>query len=207
MTTKQLLSDIVKEIEPLLLKNAFQRRGTQNSFIRKNNDDYRRQEHIDFTARASRTETDAIYISGTVGLYYPTVRKIYKHFIDDHLSKYPIIAGSIGHFSPERKYVSLYYKENFNKAAIITELERNITEGAFYLINTFPDLKSIYEGITAKHEFLYQYNCENLRDNTIIEIVAMLYTLEGKQKALAWLNDNIIRNKKTEYIFEKMDNL
>ncbi|MDR2917902.1 MAG: hypothetical protein LBV72_00860 [Tannerella sp.] len=82
---KDKLAEIVKEIEPMLLENGFARRGSTNGFIRKNKDDYRREEHIDFNARQHRNDAEAIYISCMVGLYYPTVKKIYKSIIEDHL--------------------------------------------------------------------------------------------------------------------------
>lgn len=207
MTSKEMLSEIVNEVESVLLEKGFTRRGSQNSFIRKNKEDYKREEHIDFDARASRSEPSAIYISCSVGLYYPTVRKVYKSLIGDHLSKYPIIAGSIGHFSPQRNYFSLYYKHNFNKTEVIAETKKHIVEGALSLIDTFPHLKSIYEGIKTKHEFLYEFYQENLRENIIIEIIAIIYVLEGKQKASEWLNCNLERNKGTEFIFQNMSNL
>lgn len=204
---KDKLEEIMKEIEPMLLTSGFARRGSTNGFIRKNKDDYRREEHLDFSARQHRNDTEAIYISCTVGLYYPMVKKVYKSIIEDHLSKYPIIAGSISHFSSRQNYLSVCYKRGVNKDEVVTEIGNEIINGAFHLAETFPNLKSIYEGFKNQHPFLYNFYGKNVQTSNSIEIASIIYLLEGKDSALNWLQQNLERQPATESIFENVEKL
>lgn len=199
-----LLTEIVNEVEPLLSKHGFGRRSKQNTFIRKNKDDYKREEKISFYARRHRTDIDAIYISCFVGIYYPTVRKVYRTIIEDHLSKYPIIAGSISNFSPRRNYLSTIYKDMINKSEVVAEIQREIIEGAFCLTTTFPNLSSLYEGFKNRHEFFSGNEYDVSRK---IEIASIIYLLEGKNSAFTWLKLNLGNEKNMNQVFENFEKL
>ena len=132
------------------------------------------------------------------------MRKIYKTIIEDHLSKYPIVAGSISHFSPRRNYLSTLYKDKVNKNEVATEIQREIIEGAFCLTAMFPDLSSLYEGFKNRHEFLSR---NEYVVSEKIEIASIIYLLDGKNSAFNWLKLNLENEKDINQIFENFEKL
>lgn len=199
---KEKLNLIINKTETILINNHFIKRGNKNSYVKKNKNDYNRQEHIDFNGRQHREDKDAIFITGTVGIYYPSVRKIYALLLKDHLSDYPIIAGNMGNFIPNGKSMYVYYKEGSNDLDVEKEIEENLIKGAFYLLETFPDLNSIYEGILNHHPFLRNFYL-NVDYSTKILIVSIIYILYGKEKACLYLKENI-EEEQLEYLLNNI---
>lgn len=199
------LNLMIAQIEPLLIENKFQKRGQKNSYVRKFKVDFNRKEQIDFNARQHRDDKDIIFIDGTVGIYYPSVRKVYKEILDDHLSDYPLIAGNIGYFTPIDKYLSILYKKGVNDIEVQKEIECNIQEGAFRLLELFPNLNSIYEGIINRH-FLLKSFYTNPDYSTQILTVSIIYVLYGKKESYLWAKDNIHVDK-LELIQNKLHSL
>jgi len=201
---KDKLAEIVEDIQPFLLEKGFVRRGKQFSFVRKYKTDYKRQEQISFSGRQHGNDPDAIYISCFIGLYYPEVRKIYKSIITDHLSDYPIIAGNIGHFSPSDRYFSVCYKQHINREDVVQEIKTELINGAFHLIEVFPDLNSIYDGMLNEHPFFKNNLWGNLNLNNKIEAASIIYALKGFNAVKAWLVENM---KENADISDKFKNL
>lgn len=184
------LNFILKKAEALLIDNQFVKRKNKQSYIKKQIDDYQRQERIDFYARRHREDNEAIFISATVGIYYPSVRKIYASLLKDHLADYPIVAGNMGNFIPEGNYMTVYYKDGVNDFEAEREIERNLREGAFYLLETFSNLNSIYEGICNHHPLLKSFHT-NVDYPTKVLVISIIYVLQGKEKALSYAQVNI----------------
>jgi hypothetical protein len=199
---KDDLNKLILQVQDALLVAGFVKKG-DTRFTRKIKADYGREELISFTARAHRSDSKAIYISCTVGLYYPVVRKTEKFFVDDHLAKYPLVAGSISHFSNEKKFMSELYKPGENESELRSYITRELELGAFRLINTFPDLNSIYQGIVEKHPYLSDYHqVYSEREN--LTIVSIILVLQGKEKAIQWIESSFRQDSIKESIIQKV---
>ncbi|NDV95428.1 hypothetical protein D0T84_10945 [Dysgonomonas sp. 521] len=203
---KDKLAEIVDDLQPFLLEKGFTRRGRQFSFVRKYKTDYKRQEQISFQGRQHGNDPDTIYVSCFIGLYYPEVRKIYKSIITDHLSDYPILAGSISHFSPSDNYLSVCYKQNVNRESVVSEIKEELISGAFHLIEIFPDLNSIYEGILNEHPFLKNRLWGSLQYSDKLEVASIIYALQGFDAVKGWLEKNLNDDLSVIDKFKELDN-
>jgi hypothetical protein len=185
---KEYLNKLITMVERPIIEAGFSKKG-ETDFVRKIKSDFNRQELFSFSARAHRAEANAIYVSCTIGIYYPPVRKMEKFFIDDHLFRYPIVAGSISHFSPEKKFLSHLYIPGQNEPEVISYVAREIEIGGFGLLRTFPDLSTIYNGIISKHPYLSDYyTVYSEREN--LTVLCIILVLFGKQKGIEWIETN-----------------
>lgn len=183
-----ILEEVIAEFRPYLLERRFVEKG-KRSFVRKIKSDFNREEKITFSARLHRSDSNTIYVACTIGLYYPSVKKIESFFITDHLSKYPILAGSISHFSESNMFLSLPYKTEVNLTDVAEEIKCELEVGAFNLINTFPTLESIYLGIINKHPFLYKFY-NSYQEREVLMATCIVLLLYGKDTALEWAQEN-----------------
>lgn len=197
-----ILEEVISEFRPLLLERHFLEKGKRD-FVRKIKPDFNREEKITFSARVHNSDPDAIYVACTIGLYYPSVKKIESFFIADHLSKYPIFAGNISHFSESQEFLSVLYKTEVNLAEVVEKIKNELELGAFNLINIFPTLESIYLGVINKHPYLYKfYNSYNDRQLLTVTCIALL--LYGKDKALEWTKENFREGSYKDHIIERL---
>lgn len=202
---KDKLAEIVEDLQSFLLEKGFVRRGKQFAFVRKYKTDYKRQEQISFSGRQHGNDPDTIYVSCSIGLYYPEVKKIYKSIISDHLSEYPILAGSISHFSSANKYLSVCYKQNVNRESVVDEIKEELINGAFNLMEIFPDLDSIYQGMQDEHPFLKNRLWGNIQYSDKIEVACIIYMLKGFDTVKAWLEENLKENLSVIDKFKELD--
>jgi len=197
-----ILEEVIAEFRPLLIERQFVEKGKRD-FVRKIKSDFNREEKITFSARLHRSDSDAIYVACTIGLYYPSVKKIESFFIDDHLLKYPIFAGSISHFSESQEFMSVLYKTEVNLADVVEKVKNELELGAFNLISIFPTLESIYLGIINKHPYLYTfYNSYNERE--LLTVTCIVLLLYGKDKALEWTKENFKEGSYKDHIIERL---
>lgn len=197
-----ILEEVVSEFRPLLLERQFAEKGKRD-FVKKIKSDFNRQEKVTFSARLHRSDPDTIYVACTIGLYYPDVKKIEHFFIDDHLLKYPIFAGSISHFSASNMFLSVPYKSGVNLTSVVDEIKNELEAGAFNLTGIFPTLESIYLGIVNKHPFLYTfYNSYNERE--LLTVTCIVLLLYGKDQALAWAQENFRAGNYKDGIIEHL---
>lgn len=197
-----ILEEVISEFRPLLLGKQFVGRGKRD-FVRKIKSDYNREEKITFSARLHRSDHDAIYTACTVGLYYPSIKKIEKIFIDDHLLKYPIVAGSVSHFSNSNMFLSVLYKTGINLTQAFTEIEQELNEGGFNLINMFPTLESIYQGIINKHPFLRKFH-SFYDERELLTVTCIVLLLYGKERALEWVSESFKEGSYKDCIIRRL---
>jgi hypothetical protein len=201
------LNSVVDSLETFLSKNGFKRKGKSFRFLKKYKSDHKREELVSFTARQHRNDVNAIYISCTIGIYYPTVRKIYQQICDNHLSKYPIIAGSISRFSQKKEYMSICYKEDVNKKEIISYIEEEITDGAFVLIQNFPNLEIIYREIKSKNFLLKNILWGAISKEDQILILSIIYVLKGMDGIINEIAQYIEDEKGIKKLIEKFQTI
>lgn len=199
------LEQIINPVSSFLTDVGFVKRG-KHDFVRKYKDDFDRIEKLSFTSRRHREDKNVIYVGCMVGIYYPNVRKVEKTFIKDHLSDYPIIAGSVSHFSDSKEYLSVIYKEGVNDKEVIDKIIFEIEHGGFNLLNTFPDLKSIYLGILHQHPYLYSYyNVYNER--LLLTFASITYLTAGKDETKLFLEENIQNLENKIQFIQQLENL
>lgn len=197
-----ILEEVITEFRPFLLERQFVAKGKRD-FVRKIKSDFDRQEKITFSARLHRLDSNTIYVACTIGLYYPSVKKIESFFITDHLSKYPIFAGSISHFSESNMFLSVPYKTEVNLTDVVEEIKGELEAGAFNLTNTFPTLESIYLGIINKHPFLYKFY-NSYQEREVLMVTCIVLLLYGKEKALEWAQENFKEGSYKDGIIERL---
>ncbi|RWW91785.1 hypothetical protein [Flavobacterium cerinum] len=197
-----ILEEVVSEFRPFLLERQFVEKGKRD-FVKKIKSDFNRQEKITFSGRLHRSDSDAIYIDPVVGIYYPSVKKIEKFFIDDHLSKYPVVAGSISHFSERNIYLSVLYKTGINLTEVVKEIHRELDLGAFTLLSMFPTLESIYLGVIHKHPFLYKFH-RSYDERKLLTMTCIILLLYGKEKAMEWTKESFIEGHFKDHIIERL---
>jgi hypothetical protein len=202
---KDKLNKIVSMVEPFMLEKDFSKKK-DGSFIRKNKSDYGREELFSFNARAHREDPNSIYVSCMIGIYYPGVRKMEKNFINDFILKYPIVAGSISHFSPKKIFLSVLYTPGKNEDEVYLEIKNEMEQGGFNLAKTFPDLEHIYAGILNRHPFLSEYH-KVYDERRLLTVTCIILLLKGKEKAIEWVKDNYKESTNKTAMIEKIEKL
>lgn len=201
---KNKLEEIINAVEPFLSKNGFTRKGKSPDFIRKRKEDFGREELLSFNGRQHRNDPNAIYISCIIGIYYTSVRKIYKCISDDNAYKHPIKSGSISHFSSKDEFMSICYKEKMNKEEVVKYIIGELEEGAFNLLNTYPNLESIYKGIQNQSPIFIDYYAPYVSISNQIKLAIIILLLKGTEASVEWINKNIKNTMEKDEIARKI---
>jgi len=196
----ELFKEVIAEIKPLLIEQGFKGLG-KSDFVRDTKDPFKRREKI--SIHYIINPCGGIFISAAVGLYYPEVSKIQKIIINDHLIDYPLVASSVGHYTPENNYTSIPLANEEMVSDVVKDLLATINKGGSELFNTLPSLESIYEGILNKHPYL-EDEWKFPRNRTHITISSIICLLKGNEQGILWLQTYGDDKKLNEKIMIKM---
>ncbi|MFV0506641.1 MAG: hypothetical protein ACK5L5_08035 [Bacteroidales bacterium] len=176
----ELLKSVIDQVSIFLLEKGYSKKG-KDSFVKKYKENGR-EEVIAFSSRKGRGDfSDHIYIGVTSGIYFKKVNSLDRKVVSDFLNSYPIISGSIGHFNNSNSgFISIPLNNQDQTEEVSKIIVSNIQEGAFNLFKTYPDLKSVIEGIEREDDWLKDYT-RFLDFREAVRLAAMYCIERGKK--------------------------
>jgi hypothetical protein len=156
---KETFIEIVELLKTKLEKYDFIPKG-KDTFVRKNKD-FNREDRIVFSYRKGKGAgfENTIYIAAIANITFPDVNKEEKIIIKDHLSAYPLIAGSIKHFyDPDPGYLSIQVDGNTNIDSVAKEIIYYVENGAFKLFEKYKSLGDILHAIDNDDKNFNDFN-------------------------------------------------
>ena len=147
-----------------------------------------------------------IFISAMANIAFNNLNREERKVIDDVLTSYPVIGGSIKHYyEPDPGYLTIAANEEAKDDEVVQELMFYIENGAFHLFEEYPSLNKVLASIEGKDKNLDEYH-KFLDFRSAIRLATIRYLVEGKGAAVAWFDSLEVFSEdlKKEVILGKM---